>query len=145
MFHNYEILDKLIEKGADVNLKVDAYGDWTPLMLASGNDCSENEINKRGISSETRRNKTVEILLNNGADINTSSTKTDCSLFLACQHGYDSTVQILLSKGAKINLCRDDGTSPLFVACQMNHYSTVQLLLKYGADVHLCSVSRGTR
>ncbi|XP_052706711.1 uncharacterized protein LOC128182140 [Crassostrea angulata] len=139
LFHNYEILEKLIEKGENVNQKIDAYRSWTPLMLASGNDCQENEINNHGISSETRRNKTVEVLLKNGADINISCiVHGDGPLFLACQNGYESTVNLLLRKRPNVNACTNDGSSPLYIACQNGHDGTVLLLLSNGADINLC-------
>nr|XP_034308574.1 uncharacterized protein LOC117683480 isoform X2 [Crassostrea gigas] len=142
VFHNYKLLNEMIKMGADVNLKMNENG-WTPLTLAAGNDTEEYEDFHHGESGATRRDKTVQILLSNGADIN-QCLENGCMenggspLYAACQMGHNSTVQFLLNNGANINLCMKDGASPLFIACQQGHDSIVQLLLNYGADINLC-------
>nr|XP_034330634.1 uncharacterized protein LOC105344498 isoform X7 [Crassostrea gigas] len=138
LFHNYDLLYKLIKEGVHVNKKTDNYGGWTPLMLAAGNDIRENDDYNHRETGAERRDKTVQLLLSNGADINLCNKNGATPLYIACQNGHNSTVQLLLSNGADLNLCDEDGTSPLFVACQNGHNSTVKLLLSNGADINLC-------
>ncbi|XP_065938638.1 uncharacterized protein [Magallana gigas] len=137
VFHNYELLGELIKIGVKVNEKTDNYSGWTPLMLAAGNNTENRNYNHRESGAE-RRNKTVQLLLRNGADINLCNKRGASPLYIGCQNGHDSTVQLLLKNGADINLCDEDGTSPLYIACQNRHNSIVQLLLKNGADINLC-------
>lgn len=102
MFHNVDILQKLIGFDyVDVNLKTDDDYEWTPIMLAAGNDNRENNENEE-LSNE-RRDNTVQLLLNKGANINLCNKNGYSPLFLACFDGYNTTVEILLNNGADIN------------------------------------------
>ncbi|XP_062580643.1 LOW QUALITY PROTEIN: ankyrin-1-like [Saccostrea cucullata] len=84
------------------------------------------------------RDITVQLLLDNGADIKLCDNDGCSPLCIVCLKGHDSTVQLLLDNSADINLCVDDGISPLYIACLNGHDSTVQLLLNNGADINLC-------
>lgn len=136
LFHNFEILLDLMPFGVDVNSSGER-NSWSPTMLAAGNDTMENEVNINN-SSKTNRNKTIEILLRNGANINFCEETGKGALYIACQNGHDSTALLLLRNGADINLCDKNGTSPLITACNNGHYSTVQILLSNGANIDLC-------
>ncbi|XP_065926160.1 uncharacterized protein [Magallana gigas] len=123
------------EVGVDVN-KNNCFG-WTPLMLAAGFDTQEyGDYNCRKSAAE-QRDKTVQLLLKNGAHINLCMENGASPLFIACQSGHDSTVQLLLTNGADINLCMENGASPLFIACHNGQDRTVQLLVSNGANINL--------
>nr|XP_034308583.1 ankyrin-3 isoform X2 [Crassostrea gigas] len=138
VFHNYKLLNEMIKIGADVNLKMNENG-WTPLTLAAGNDTEEYENFYHRESGAARRDKTVQILLSNGADINQCLENGASPLFIACIGGHNSTIQLLLNNGADINLCVENGASPLYIACHNRHDSTVQLLLHNGANTNSCT------
>lgn len=139
VFHNYEMLCELIRFSVDVNLQTDE-DKSSSLILAAGNDTTENEEYQQGYLSEFRRNKTIEVLLSeNGVKIDLCRKDGASPLYVACQRGYNSTVQLLLQKGANINLCMKYGAGPLFSASENGHYNTVQILLSNGADINLCS------
>lgn len=135
-FHNYEMLSELIKAGVDVNLKTDNDKYLTPLTLAAGNATEEDEGVDKKNQCESKRNGTVQVLLNNGADVNLCMENGASPLYVACQEGHDAVVDILLSKGANINLCMEDGASPLIVASRNGHDITVKYLLNYGADIN---------
>nr|XP_034330656.1 uncharacterized protein LOC105344498 isoform X23 [Crassostrea gigas]XP_034330657.1 uncharacterized protein LOC105344498 isoform X23 [Crassostrea gigas] len=139
LFHNYDLLYKLIKEGVHVNKKIDNNSGLTPLMLAAGNNIRENDDYNHRETGAERRDKTVQLLLSNGADINLCKKDGTSPLFIACQNGHDSTVQLLLSNGADINLRNKNGATPLYIACQNGHNSTVHLLLSNGADINLCT------
>eukprot|EP00105_Crassostrea_gigas_P043355 XP_019927503.1 PREDICTED: serine/threonine-protein phosphatase 6 regulatory ankyrin repeat subunit B-like [Crassostrea gigas] len=136
VFHNYELLNKLIKIGVKVNQMTDNSSCWTPLALAAGNNTENGDYNHRESGAELR-DETVQLLLSIGADINFK--KGVSPLFVACEYGHFSTVQLLLSNGADINLCNKHCASPLYVACQNGHDSIVQLLLSNRADINLCN------
>lgn len=138
LFHNFEILSELIKIGVDVNLTTDDEEKWTPLTLASGNDTKENENSSQRASSETRRDNTVQLLLNSGAKANLCMDNGTSPLYMACQNGYESTVQLLLNNEADINLCEEEGASPLYIACENGMSRTVCILLRKSAKVNLC-------
>lgn len=140
-YHNPEILCEIIQFDLDVNLKTDKDGN-TPLIYAAGNDTKDYiEDAHNEISSEDRRNETVNLLLELNAHIDLCNKKDVTPLYIASNDGHTSTVELLLSKGAKINLCDKDGASPLCISCQNGHVSSVEILLKNKADMHLCTTN----
>ena len=72
----------------------------------------------------------MQLLLNNGAEVNLCEETGASPLYIACQNGHDSTVQLLLNNGA------ETGISPLHVACLIIHEGIAMLLLQTGADVN---------
>lgn len=145
MCQNYELLNELIKIGANADEKTESNsgGGWTPLMLAAGIDIPEYEAYNLGESGKKLRDKIVQTLLRNNADINLCSEDGTSPLHIACVNGHDSTVQLLLIHEAIINLCDEKGASPLHMACQNGHASIVQLLLENKADINLC-MKKGT-
>lgn len=137
MFHNFEILDELIRLGFNVNL-LTAQMNLTPLLLAAGNNSTTNYETEDQSSSKARRNKTVQILLSNGADINLCTESGVSPLYIACYNGHKSTVRLLLSNAAEIDLCDDNGANPFHIACQNGHYIIAHLLLSKGANINSC-------
>ena len=131
VFQNWE----LIMPDMDVNARI-GENNWTPLQLAAANDIEEFDLKDRDDTS--RRDKTIQVLIEHGASVNLCNDKVTSPLFIASLKGHDSTVQLLLDKGADINFCPENGCSPLFIASQNGHDSTVQLLLDKGADINLC-------
>lgn len=135
-FNNNDILHKLLQNGANVNLKTTNENYWTPLTLAAGNQIEENNENEKITPTETKRTGTMNLLLSNGADIDLCIENGASPLYIACQEGYDSIVQMLLTKGADINKCTKNGTSPFTIACQEGHESIVQTLVDSGANIN---------
>ena len=78
----------------------------------------------------------VNLLLDYGADINTSSSSGETPLYIACSKGLTTTVQRMLKCGAKV-----DGSkykkSPLNIACKMKHKALIDLLLNGEADPNI--------
>lgn len=140
-YHNPKILREIIQFGINVNLKTDKDGN-TPLIYAAGNDTKDYfEDVHNEISSEDMRNRTVNLLLEQKADIDLCNKKNVTPLYIASYEGHNSTVQLLLSKGANINLCDKDGASPLCISCQNGHVSSVEILLRNKADIRLCKTN----
>ncbi|XP_065935402.1 uncharacterized protein [Magallana gigas] len=137
-FHNFEILCELIQFDIDVNLIFDSdkNNGYTPLLLAAGNETEENKGKDQ--SSTIRCKKTIEILLENGADINLCNENGASPLIQACYTRNKSTIQLLLSKGAAVNSCLKNGVSPLLIACRNGRESIAELLIANGADINLC-------
>lgn len=139
LFHNYEILGELVQMGVDVNLKTnDEKNAWTPLTLAARLNTDEERYSIQSESCSSRRDKTVQLLLDSNADIKLLNSFKESILHLACKNGHSSTVKILLDKDTGINSCCKDGKSPLHKACEKGHKTIVELLLNKGAQVNLC-------
>lgn len=140
VFHNFILLEKLIEIGFDLNLMSDSKGKWTPLVLAAGNDTEENQYYHDGMSSDSRRDRTVTLLLDKEADINLRTGHGISPFASACRNGHYSTAKLLHQYGAHVNLCDKEGLSPLYSACMQGHCSIVEFLLcDNDIEINLCS------
>lgn len=127
---NLEVLNLLLEKGADVN----ACNKWreTPLLIAANNGHVE----------------AVKALLKSGADPSLCSEAGWSALTFAAHKGYSDIVQLLLAAQAPVN-CRvtEDLSTPLHKACagsKPGHLSAVTQLLDGNADVHALNKWRET-
>ena len=130
LFHNYNLLDHVIKTPGDVNrFSCDM---WTPLHLALKMEKNREEESKES----DQREKTVEGLIQRGAEVNLCNKFEISPLWVACKNGHKSAAQILLQKGAKVNKRDSRGTSPISVACENGHRRIVQLLLEYNAEVN---------
>ena len=125
-----EVLELLLERGADVN----ACNKWreTPLLIAANNGHSD----------------AVTALLRSGADPGLCSEAGWSALTFAAHKGYDEIVSSLLHAGAPVN-CRvtEDLSTPLHKACagsKPGHLSAVHMLLEGDADVHALNKWRET-
>ncbi|KAL1458264.1 hypothetical protein WDU94_008426 [Cyamophila willieti] len=78
----------------------------------------------------------VEILLNNGHDVDDQLENGRTPLFIAAEHGYTSMAALLIHKGANVNRKDDKGLTPLHLACFFRYLDIVKLLLSKNADVH---------
>ncbi|XP_031629054.1 uncharacterized protein LOC116344597 [Contarinia nasturtii] len=81
----------------------------------------------------------IEVLLNNGADINAEDNYGNQPLFWAAYSGRDSIAKQLLNHGAKINTRNKNGFTPLHLACHEGKTKVVEVLLENGADINATS------
>lgn len=124
---DFELVDYLIKKGADVNLPCSK---CAPLFLAC----------------ERREYEIIELLLRNKANPNqiSFSDKTP-PIYIACYNNYIDIVQLLVKYGANVNERRmDTGSTPLYIACQEGHSEVIKLLLQHGADVNMYRTQDGS-
>ncbi|MBT6153778.1 MAG: hypothetical protein HOK71_10230 [Planctomycetaceae bacterium] len=95
-----ELVDLLISRGADVELKVaDEYG-GTALHRATDNDSVS----------------IIDVLMAAGADPNTKDRHGNISLHFAGQFGNPKAVKALLEHGADANATNNEGNTPLDLA-----------------------------
>jgi nucleoside phosphorylase len=78
----------------------------------------------------------VQILLENGADVNAQGGKYGNALQAASSKGYEGIVQILLENGADVNAQGGKYGNALQAASYEGHEKVVQILLENGADVN---------
>jgi ankyrin repeat protein len=116
-----QIVQRLLEKGADVNAPAgDDYGTALQAAAARGHD------------------QIVQRLLEKGADVNAPARRAyGTALQMAASKGHDQIVQRLLEEGADVNApARGEYGTALQAAAARGHDQIAQRLLKKGADVN---------
>jgi ankyrin repeat protein len=106
-----EIVNLLLEKGADVNLK-DNFG-TTPLKSAALNG----------------HMRIVKLLLEKGADVNLTDKYDKTPLHWAVFNGHMEIVNLLLEKGADVDLKDNFGNTSFYCALIKGYIEIVKLLL----------------
>ncbi|WP_188153322.1 ankyrin repeat domain-containing protein [Wolbachia endosymbiont of Pentalonia nigronervosa] len=121
---NINLVKKLIEQGADFNVKDNR--DMTPLQLAAKNDhlsIVKYLIEEKGVNSsnifdavESGCLGLVRYLVDKGIDINTRGSYGSTLLHLAALNGKLEIVRYLVERGANLSFSDDSGKIPLEVA-----------------------------
>ena len=111
-------------------------------MLDEGRDVNEKDPSVDGataliIASFTGHLNVVQLLLDEGAEVDAKGNDGRAALFAAFQNGHLEVVQALLAKGADIDAQMNNGATALIVASQNGHLEVVQALLAKGADVNV--------
>ena len=82
--------------------------------------------------------ETVELVLNNGVDINIPALGNRTPVLWASVSSSSEFIKTLIDLGADVNAQRtEDKVSSLLLAAGFNNYATICLLLEHGADVNL--------
>ena len=91
-------------------------------------------------NSQNNYFKTIELLINNGADINSHQSKlSETPLHKLCARikPQIDVITMLLKKGAEVNAINISGKTPVF-HCNFNYsVELLNLLVKYGADINI--------
>ncbi len=140
----YELSKILINKGVRVNAKLNNLGGETALYKAS---------------VYGRHKDVVELLIENGADVNVT-THDGTALHYACESGDKEMVEFLVSKGADVNAKGVNDHTPLLVATWIrkgtlwgtklkdvpmkDRLDIIEVLISSGADVNAKSSSGTT-
>jgi len=86
-------------------------------------------------ASENGHIEIVEVLLDNGADVNAYNNYGDTALINASEKGYEEVVDMLLDNGADVNAKNKDGETALMMARENGHKEVVDMLLENEANV----------
>ncbi|XP_052076994.1 uncharacterized protein LOC127715008 isoform X1 [Mytilus californianus] len=113
-----DVIRFLVEMRADVN-KADK-NNWTAL-LAYANSINDNA-------------EIVNVLIEGGADLNSSTKDKVSSLMMACFHGHQEIVKCLLQHNVDVNHKDIYGKTPIVSACLSGNVDIVRVLLENGAD-----------
>ncbi len=117
-----------INQGVEVNAQNLFAGGYTPLMLAAQGGHLD----------------VVQLLIENGADVNARNLAGVTALMEASRGGFDRIVELLLKNGAEVNVKIEskwgtrklNGTTALMLAATAGHLNIVSMLIKYGADLN---------
>jgi uncharacterized protein len=114
-FGYLQIVNLLLEKGADPNIK-------------SNNSYQVNPIHSASAISNC---DIVEALLKNGADVNAKQMLGITAMHTAAHNGNTLLLELLIKYGADVNVLTDSGQSPLLMAEKEGFKEVSQLLHKY--------------
>jgi len=144
-----EIVKLLIERGANVNLKGEAwYGplhaaamgghvEIVKLLLEHGADVNIFSHNKPLHDAAMNGHiEVAEILIAYGADMNAKGTDEYTPLGTAVSNRQVEMVKYLLSKGADVNARANYGCSPLHTAVSSGNMELARLLSQHGANAN---------
>ena len=145
-----DVVKLLIENGADVNLKGEAwYGplhaaaakghiEVVKILLENGADVNIFHHNKPLHNAAMNGHiEVAEILLAHGADINAKGTDEWTALGTAVSNTQAEMVRYLLARGANVNSRAAYGCTPLHSAAWRNNVEIGKILLKHDADTTL--------
>lgn len=151
-----EMVELLLDAGADPSRGSRGDSGWTPLQAAAG--LSRHEIAQLLLDAGADANRdeplvgalqvgnlrTAELLVQHGADVRVSeallryraerTTSTIAALKFLLAHGWDVNEPIVSRRGART-------TTPLLVAVDEDHTDVVKLLLANGADANFRPVT----
>jgi hypothetical protein len=114
----FDIAKMLIAHGADINAKEGSNGE-TALDMAVG----------------LEHQKCVQLLIDNGADVNTRDAYAETPLMTAARTSSES-VHLLIAHGAHINAQADDGSTALMQTATWGVPEITPILIGYGADIN---------
>ena len=89
------------------------------------------------VASELGDKDGTELLLNDGADIESKDSKGRTALITASGNGHTTVTDLLLERGANIDSQDDEGYSALMTACKNGQVQTTSCLLDQYADTSL--------
>ena len=98
------------------------------------------------IAARDGNNEIVNILINNGANINQATKDNRTALFMSVYSGHLDVVNNLVNHcGPRwINKARNDGATPLYLAAEKGYIHIVNALIDNGADINKARNNRTT-
>ena len=145
----FDLVKRLIDEGADINVEHSAVGSplhraasrgnhkVARLLIDHGADLNapgrHGTILQQAVMKENPDEEMVELLLENGAkrqEYNFGNTE----LHLAALHGHANLVRTLVRHGAEVDARNDYDRTPLCYAAMHGHRTTAEALTAVGAD-----------
>jgi ankyrin repeat protein len=162
IWSDLSIVELFIEKGAEVDMQVQNYGDYgSALAAAASRNGSEEKIKlliKYGANVNMQpengsfgsalaaaawddQKGAVELLIQSGADVNMQLQYEECGSALAAAAFMDNIelVKLLIESGAEVNMQLQYGKygSALVAAASRDRTEQVKLLIESGAEVNM--------
>jgi UPF0716 family protein affecting phage T7 exclusion len=88
------------------------------------------------VAAESGNVKIVQLLLDNGADVNVVTSTGWTALVGAIEEDHPETAILLINRGADVNAVDLQADTPLILSAAMSENEVVKLLLERGADIN---------
>ena len=152
---NYDVLDKLLKEGFDVNSKYQN-SSWLHVAISLheyvsseleesvkfllAHDIDVNFPNDRGntplhVATRKGLNEVVRILLQNGADVDKKNMNNETALHIAANLNHAAITENLLWKKASTTE-KISGYTPLLKAIQQNSKEAAEVLIRHGGNIN---------
>lgn len=139
-----EIVELLLDYGADANQGLDEEDGMNPLLeaaLKEQTEVVETLVNRGAVvglhfSAYQGDLTTVREQLQQGAAINSMRNRGMTPLHLAALGGHVEVVKFLLNQGADVNAYAYLSETPLHIAIRQHQRDIIQLLIESGADLN---------
>ena len=149
-FNNVQVLELLLQHGAEINMKTKKF--WTPLHLASENGFIEiarillrngADINAKtnfgstplAYAAEYNHLEIAKILIQYKADLDEPNIVRYTPMHLAAENGNDEIIRILFKNGANLDAKNNAYMTPMFKAINGKHFETVKTLISLGTNI----------
>ena len=126
-----EIVQLLLEHGANANCKAEDDLDTPLISAAKGTGLAKNRLSS--YTSDERQIKVIKLLLTSEADVNHKNKQGKNALMEVAKHGSLIATKILLQSGADVNAEDNHGKTALSIAKEEGHKEIIQMLKEAGA------------
>lgn len=132
----YDQVKLLLENGADVNAASGPWESKVPVMckiLRVRRGSLKYELGMTALIWAARNGKRdmVELLLENGAEIETHSSSGETALLAGSQAGHEGIVRFLIERGSNQSAKDGSGENALYKAAANGHVNVMRLLLNH--------------
>ena len=151
-----EVVEFLIEKGADVNQQDNELA--TPLHMAAmeghkrvvefliekeANVDQQDDLQATPLhwAASSGYKGVVEFLIEKGANVDQQDKERVTPLHMAAMGGHKGVVEFLIEKEANVDQQDKERVTPLHMAAQKGHLETVKILYDSGGDLNLKTTS----
>jgi uncharacterized protein len=128
MYKPFEVVELLIESGADVNIISNVDDSTTTPLLAALEIEDVRDVYKK-----------AELLIKSGSDVNAKTSDGYSPIIFAVSDNKIDIVKLLIEYGANVNAQHNLGWTPLMFAEQINSIELVKILIDAGADLNIQS------
>ena len=140
----YAAVEVLLQNGADINAKATLHASISPHWTAFLDKMEMNDDDDRELADSTPLHAAalsnayaaVEVLLQNGADINAKTDGNATPLHAAALSNACAVAEVLIQNGADVNAKDNVGRTPLHAAAMVNTCAVAEVLLQNGADIN---------
>jgi hypothetical protein len=133
MYLQSQLVDKVGEEKRKLSTGICQLMNLVTESIAEVNELGETRLLQ--VAADGKAIKTLQLLVDAGADVDASRPDGVTATWLAAQFGHRSTLVALVELKASVNQAAHDGATPLYIAAQGGHIECIEKLIELKADV----------